>query len=104
MYDGAKMAAIPIDYSAAKGGVINLTRDLAAYLGPYNILVNCISPGAFWRETAPTFEEAYSEATMLGRMGCEDTELGGAVVFLASEVSSYITGHNLVVDGGYTAW
>ena len=104
VYEGTQMGGITMDYSAAKGGVINFTRDLAAYLAPYDILANCISPGGFWRRQDPEFVKAYNKTAMLDRMGQEGKDLKGAVVFLASEASSYITGHNLVVDGGHTAW
>ncbi len=105
VYEGTDMGGNTADYIAAKGGVIALTRDMAAYLAPYNILVNCISPGGFYREELPKkFCEAYSKTFMLGRQGQEGKELKGAVVFLASEASSFITAHNLVVDGGLTQW
>ena len=90
-----------IDYAAAKGGVISATRDLAAVLGPYGVRVNCISPGGFANGCAMEFQELYGEATPLGRMGEPGKELGSAGLFLASDASSYVTGHNLVVDGGF---
>jgi len=91
-------------YNAAKGGLINFTRYLAAYYGKYNIRVNCISPGGIYQKNEnKTFVEKYSNKTPLGRKANPD-EINGAVVFLASEASSYITGHNLIVDGGYTIW
>lgn len=105
VYEGTNMGGNTVDYAAAKGGVIALTRDMAAYLAPYNILVNCISPGGFYREELPKkFCEAYSKTFMLGRQGQEGKELKGAVLFLASEASSFVTAHNLVVDGGLTQW
>ncbi|MGH9396682.1 MAG: SDR family oxidoreductase [Terriglobia bacterium] len=100
----------PCNYGAAKAGIIQLTRWLATYLGGGGIRVNCISPGGFYNEKlreAPDYEDVfvknYSHKTPLGRMGGE-TDLKGAAVFLASSASEYITGHNLVVDGGWTAW
>jgi len=84
--------------------VINMTRDMAVYLAPQNIRVNCISPGGFERHQPDCFIEAYSKAIPMGRMGVDGKEIKGAVVFLASEASSYVVGHNLVVDGGLTAW
>lgn len=94
----------PIDYAAAKAAVIGMTKDLAAYLGEHNIRVNAISPGGFERGQPPAFIEAYSDKSPLKRMGRDGVDLKGAVVFLASEASAYVTGHNLVVDGGFTIW
>ena len=93
-----------VDYSAAKGGVISATRDLAAVLGPYGVRVNSISPGGFDNGCPEDFQALYGDDTPLGRMGKGGQELGGAALFLASDASSYVTGHNLVVDGGFTAW
>lgn len=92
------------DYSMVKGGVIAFTRDLAAEVGKHGIRVNAISPGGFAREHAPEFVRRYSQATMLGRMGIDGLDLKGAVVYLASDASVYVTGHNLVVDGGMSVW
>jgi NAD(P)-dependent dehydrogenase (short-subunit alcohol dehydrogenase family) len=91
-------------YAAAKGGIIALTRFLAAYWGDKNIRVNCISPGGLTHpgENAE-FVKRYSERVPLGRKAGVD-EITGAAVFLASDASTYVTGHNLVVDGGWTIW
>ncbi|MEO6906909.1 MAG: SDR family oxidoreductase [Abditibacteriaceae bacterium] len=94
----------PIDYAAAKAAIIGMTKDLAAYLGPNGIRVNAISPGGFERGQPEKFIEAYSDKTPLKRMGRDGIDLKGAAVFLASEASAYVTGHNLVVDGGFSMW
>ena len=104
VYEGTDMGGATIDYHAAKGGVISMTRDMAVYLAPHNIRVNCISPGGFSRNHQEAFVKAYSATIPMGRMGHERKEIKGASVFLASEASSYVTGHNLVVDGGLTVW
>jgi len=97
----------PPAYHAVKGGVIHLTRHLAAYWAEDHIRVNAISPGAFppprVSEKGATFIERLETKIPLGRCG-EPYEVKGATVFLASEASSYMTGHNLVIDGGWTAW
>ena len=104
VYGGTDMGGATLDYHAAKGGVISMTRDMAVYLAPYNIRVNSISPGGFWRGQPEKFVEAYSKTFPMGRMGQDGKEIKGAAVFLASEASSFVTGHDLVVDGGLTIW
>lgn len=95
----------PIDYAAAKGGVIAMTRDLAGLLSPDGVYVNSISPGGMDNGSFPApFLKAYNDRTMLGRMGALGRDLKGVVLFLASAASDYVTGHNLVVDGGFTVW
>ena len=101
---GDDMTPNPVAYSAAKAGVIGLTYDCAAYLGEYGIRVNAVSPGGFERTQPRHFIDDYSELTMLKRMGRAGFDLKGAIVFLASEASAYITGHNLVIDGGFTRY
>jgi NAD(P)-dependent dehydrogenase (short-subunit alcohol dehydrogenase family) len=104
VYVGSEMVPNMSDYSASKGGVIAFTRDLAAEVGRYGIRVNCLSPGGFERGQPEEFIRRYNAQTMLGRMGTDGLDLKGAVVFLASDASGYVTGHNLAVDGGFTAW
>lgn len=102
LYAGTTMGDMPPDYFFHKGGMLNLTRFYAALYGPRNVRVNCVSPGGFFNNQPESFVQRYSEHTMLNRMA-DDDDLGGAIVFLLSEASRYITGANLPVDGGYTA-
>jgi gluconate 5-dehydrogenase len=105
MYERNSMLGQPIDYAAAKAGVIGMTRDLAGLLSPLGVYVNAISPGGFGpRELPPGFVADYSDRTPLNRMGRDGVDLKGAALFLASPASDYVTGHNLVVDGGFCLW
>ena len=104
IYRGTTIGGATVDYHAAKGGVVAMTRDMAVYLAPYGIRVNSICPGGFWRGHTEAFTRQYSETVPIGRMGVDGKEMKGAVVFFASEASSYVTGANLAVDGGLTAW
>jgi gluconate 5-dehydrogenase len=97
-----------LSYFASKGAVIMFTRELASNWGRYNINVNAISPGCFFTDATRSFSDQRTIEKLrsrfpLGRWG-EDDDLKGAVVFLASRASKYMTGHNLVVDGGWTSW
>lgn len=103
VYRGAA-AASPVAYHALKGGIIHLTRHLAVYWAKDRVRVNCLSPGPFPSASAPAkMVKQLEQKSPMHRMG-EPYELKGAVVFLASDASSYVTGQNLAVDGGWTAW
>ncbi len=103
-YEGSNMTPNLTDYSAAKGGIIAFTQDLAAEMGKYGIRANTISPGGFDRDWPGEFRKRYNFLTILGRGGRDGVDLKGAVLYLASDASDYVTGHNLVVDGGSSAW
>jgi len=90
-------------YAASKAAIIEMTRYLAVYWADSAIRVNCISPGGVARNQENDFIERYNARVPLGRMA-NQADLGGAVVFLASDAASYITGQNLMIDGGWTAW
>jgi len=89
-------------YNASKGGLLQLTRWLATTVAP-NIRVNAISPGGIFRNQPKVFVSRYEEKTPLGRMGTED-DFRGAVAYLASDLSKYVTGQNLIIDGGWGVW
>jgi len=101
LYEGTPMRQPP-SYTFVKGGMVNFTRYLAAYYGKQGVRANCISPGGYFTGQPGPFVTNYCNRAPIGRMmGNEDIQ--GAVVFLASDASAYVTGVNLMVDGGWTA-
>jgi NAD(P)-dependent dehydrogenase (short-subunit alcohol dehydrogenase family) len=100
VYEGTALT-MPAAYAAIKGGVINFTKYLASYYGPYNVRVNVVSPGGIFDNQPSTFVKNYENKVPLKRMGTPE-DIAGSISFLLSDKAAYITGHNLVVDGGWT--
>ncbi len=101
VYDGTEMT-MPAAYSAIKGGVVNFSRYLASYFGPFGIRVNCVSPGGIFDNQQQQFVSNYEKKVPMRRMGLP-TDIAAPVSFLLSDEAAYITGQNLMVDGGWTS-
>lgn len=93
----------PVFYTVTKAGVLGLTKYIATYYAGTKLRCNALTPGGVYNDHDETFTKAYSYRTVMGRMA-DKHEMNGALLFLASEASSYMTGGNLIVDGGWTAW
>lgn len=101
VYENTEMT-MPAAYSAIKGALINFTRYLASYAGKDKVRINCVSPGGIFDNQPQSFVNNYEKKVPLGRMGIP-SDIAPSVSFLLSDDSAYITGHNLVIDGGWTA-
>lgn len=101
LYEGTEMGN-PAAYAASKGGVVQLTRWLSTVLAP-NVRINAITPGGVWRNQDKKFIERFCSRTPLGRMSTEE-DLKGVIMYLASDLSSYVTGQNILIDGGWSVW
>lgn len=107
IYEGSEYLGKPINtpaiYAASKAGLWGLTKYLASYWGAQGVRVNAVTPGGIFSGQNDIFVESYSRRTPLGRMASPD-DMVNAMQYLSSDAAKYVTGHNLVVDGGWTAW
>jgi NAD(P)-dependent dehydrogenase (short-subunit alcohol dehydrogenase family) len=101
LYEGTTLGNAAA-YGASKGGLLQLTRWLATVMAPH-VRVNAITPGGLWRDQPEAFVNRYVERAPLKRMGSEE-DFKGAAAYLSSDLSAYVTGQNIVVDGGWTTW
>ena len=102
VYDNTGGMTSPAAYSAIKGGVINFTRYLASFYGKNNVRVNCVSPGGIFNNQNEVFVSNFNSKVPMRRMGNPD-DISGPVAFMLADESKYITGQNILVDGGWTA-
>jgi len=101
IYQGTEMT-MPAAYAAIKGGIVNFTRYLASYYGPDGVRINCVSPGGIFNDQPRSFVTQYEQRVPMRRMGLPK-DIAPSVSFLLSDNAAYITGHNLIVDGGWTS-
>ena len=101
LYENTKIKTAPA-YTAIKGGIINFTRYLASYYGRKGVRFNCVSPGGIFDNQDPIFVKNYEDKVPMGRMGLPE-DIAPSVSFLLSDEAKYITGQNLIVDGGWTS-
>ncbi len=103
IYQGTDVKPAPTEYSAAKGAIIAMTRTIAVRYAKYGVRCNCVSPGGVFDEHEQRFIDQYSARVPMGRMATPE-DVAGPVAFLASDWAGYITGQNIMIDGGLTAW
>jgi len=101
LYENAGFTS-PVEYSAVKGGVLSLTKYLASYLAKHDIRVNALSPGGVHNNQAQSFVTQYSKKALVGNRMAAPNDLSGVLVFLLSDASKYVTGQNIIVDGGWS--
>ena len=102
IYDDTPISQ-PIAYSVSKHGVVAMTKYLATLWAEKGVRVNALTPGGIYNGHTDPFLERFKKLNPIGRMSEKD-ELRGGIVYLASDASSHVVGHNLVIDGGWTAW